>query len=286
MQQYIGDNFDINQDPIRQTYKNQTRDTNPLLPQNQNPLLPNNDDKDDLNNTINNIFLKEITKPSNELSIIPRMKQADDINTYNNEMNRFNNLSQEILEKEKELMESKGQIIILKNDIVKLNEEVKKIAILEYENNELNKKVNSLLKEQQIIIDARETNNLLLKEMDKYKNEINKLRTILSKNSIDIYDESDDSEGENIINNNKPKKGRNKIKKKKVGGNRKVDSVNNMQGNKRLSSIDKLKQSLLDHYPSYSKLKINQLFTELGLDNNIEITRDLLVAITDYMKME
>ena len=36
MQQYFGDNFDINEDPIRQTYKNQTNDTN----LNNNPLLP------------------------------------------------------------------------------------------------------------------------------------------------------------------------------------------------------------------------------------------------------
>tara|TARA_Y100000996_G_C22475119_1_gene623766 strand:+ start:63 stop:932 length:870 start_codon:yes stop_codon:yes gene_type:complete len=289
MQQYFGDNFDINEDPIRQTYKNQTNDTNlnnnPLLPQPQeNPLLPNNDN---LNNTVNNVFLTEITKPSNELSVIPRMKQTDDINTYNNEMNRFNNLSQEILEKEKELMNSKGQIITLKNDIGGLQEEIKKITLLEYENSELNKKVNSLLKEQQIIMDARETNNKLLIELEKYKSEIDKLRTILSKNSIDIYDESDDSDGENIIPIKKPKT-KPKPKQKPKGKKKRVNNIqnNNIQKNRKSSPIDKLKQSLLSHYPHYSEIKLNKMFEDLDLDDNINITRDLLIAITDYMKIE
>ena len=311
MQQYFGDNFDINEDPIRKTYMNQTHDslnTNPLLPQpNENPLLPT-DDKSNLNNTINNVFLKEVTKPSTDFDIIPRLKQNDDINTYNNEINRFNNLSQEILEKEKELMESKGETIKLKNELEYLNEEVKKINILEYENKELNKKINELIKERSIIIDARETNDLLLKEIDKYKNEINKLNFILSKNNIDVYDETDENDKSittpqikkfkknkatkinktNTIKNNTIKTNtikNNNIKTNNTKNNNNYNKTNNTKNNNKLSQIDSLKVSLLNHYPSYSKEKLDKMFEELEINNDINITRDLLTAITGYMEI-
>lgn len=270
MQQYFGDNFDINEDPIRQSYKNNqsefTMDNNPLLPQqpSENPLLP----KENLNNTLNNVFLTEITKPkSNDFSIIPKLNKTDDINTYNNEMNRFNNLSQEILEKEKQLMESKSEIIKLKNEIETLNEENKKITILEYQNSELNNRLNSLLKEQQLASDTKETNTLLKKELDRYKNENNKLKVLLDNSSINIYDEEETIPPP-------PKKVKRPIKKKKIKNPNKSPEIN------------KLKKLLLSHYPSYTEDKINIMFSELDINDNITITRDLLEAITGYMEIE
>ncbi len=91
----------------------------------------------------------------------------------------------------------------------------------------------------------------------------------------------------NIIPIKKPKT-KPKPKQKPKGKKKRVNNIqnNNIQKNRKSSPIDKLKQSLLSHYPHYSEIKLNKMFEDLDLDDNINITRDLLIAITDYMKIE
>ena len=248
MQQYFGDDFDINNEPSRNMIYNNTIENDNIIDE-SNPLLP-----------VDNVFLNEIKpKVSNELPITPPMLKDNDINSYNNDINRFNNLSQEILEKEKEIMEYKGQINDLKHHISNIQEENKKISVLEYENNQLKEKLNNSMMENQSLVDKRNVNNILVKRIKKDEETITQLKKMISEINS------------NSNNNN------NNIKR--------VKQPRNKGSKKNKKQLKNLKKSLQKHFPNYSNRDIDKLFDEMDINENVNITKDLLNAITGYMSI-
>ena len=46
-----------------------------------------------------------------------------------------------------------------------------------------------------------------------------------------------------------------------------------------------LKKSLQSHFPNYTSKDIDKLFDEMDINENVNITKDLLNAITEYMSI-
>ena len=260
MQQYLSDDF-IN-DPIRSSYNNhQSDDFNPLLPQNNNGY-----------NFDTNIFIKELNNnKSNDLPIIPYKKANDnDINTYNNDMNRFNDMTQEILEKDREIAEYKNKTTSITREQEGLKEELRKIPILELENKQLREKINDLTKEIYRIRSINSKNENLKKFLKKKKKENKKLKKIIEiSQKNDVYNESEsdaetDDETDDEIKIN-------------------MDSEEEVEIVENDSEIYKLKNILVQRFPKYTRKQIDTLFSEMDINDDIKVTKDLLKAIIEFL---
>ena len=153
-------------------------------------------------------------------------------------------------------MESKGQINDLKHHISNIQEENKKISILEYENNQLKEKLNNVMMENQSLVDKRNVNNILIKRIKKDEETINQLKQMITE-----------------INSNN----NNNIKR--------VKQPRNKASKKNKKQFKNLKKSLQSHFPNYTSKDIDKLFDEMDINENVNITKDLLNAITEYMSI-
>ena len=200
----------------------------------------------------NNVFLRN-SKPNDLITPLNnKINNSNDLNTYNNEINRLNTMSQEILDKDKELQELKNllQQSKIEMDAVKLNRNMQ--DQIELENKLLKEKLQKEYNKNDEYLEMKHSLEKMKHQNERLKDNITSLETIIRKQYNEIKE----------------------IKK---------ESIPNTSVQEKKYKNDTLKKTLLEHNNDYTEQIIDELFDEMEITEDINITKDLLMNIINYL---
>tara|TARA_Y100000817_G_scaffold311922_1_gene304872 strand:- start:1516 stop:2235 length:720 start_codon:yes stop_codon:yes gene_type:complete len=206
----------------------------------------------------NNVFLRN-SKPNDLITPLNnKINNSNDLNTYNNEINRLNTMSQEILDKDKELQELKNllQQSKIEMDAVKLNRNMQ--DQIELENKLLKEKLQKEYNKNDEYLEMKHSLEKMKHQNERLKDNITSLETIIRKQYNEI------KEITSIKN----------------------ESIPNTSVQEKKYKNDTLKKTLLEHNNDYTEQIIDELFDEMEITEDINITKDLLMNIINYLNSE
>tara|TARA_A100001037_G_scaffold279737_1_gene281835 strand:+ start:54 stop:770 length:717 start_codon:yes stop_codon:yes gene_type:complete len=203
----------------------------------------------------NNVFLRN-SKPNDLITPLNnKINNSNDLNTYNNEINRLNTMSQEILDKDKEIQELKNllQQSKIEMDAVKLNRNMQ--DQIELENKLLKEKLQKEYNKNDEYLEMKHSLEKMKHQNERLKDNITSLETIIRKQYNEI------KEITSIKN----------------------ESIPNTSVQEKKYKNDTLKKTLLEHNNDYTEQIIDELFDEMEITEDINITKDLLMNIINYL---
>ena len=206
----------------------------------------------------NNVFLRN-SKPNDLITPLNnKINNSNDLNTYNNEINRLNTMSQEILDKDKEIQELKNllQQSKIEMDAVKLNRNMQ--DQIELENKLLKDKLQKEYNKNDEYLEMKHSLEKMKHQNERLKDNITSLETIIRKQYNEI------KEITSIKN----------------------ESIPNTSVQEKKYKNDTLKKTLLEHNNDYTEQIIDELFDEMEITEDINITKDLLMNIINYLNSE
>tara|TARA_B110000285_G_scaffold222008_1_gene275662 strand:- start:451 stop:1176 length:726 start_codon:yes stop_codon:yes gene_type:complete len=208
-----------------------------------------------------NVFLRN-SKPNDLITPLNnKINNSNDLNTYNNEINRLNTMSQEILDKDKELQELKNllQQSKMEMDAVKLNRNMQ--DQIELENKLLKEKLQKEYNKNDEYLEMKHSLEKMKHQKGRLQDNISSLEIIIRKQFHEITEIKE----ELLI--------------------KKEPTVNTIVSEKKYKN-NTLKKTLLEHNNDYTEQIIDDLFDEMEITEDINITKDLLMNIINYLNSE
>ena len=209
----------------------------------------------------NNVFLRN-SKPNDLITPLNnKINNSNDLNTYNNEINRLNTMSQEILDKDKELQELKNllQQSKIEMDAVKLNRNMQ--DQIELENKLLKEKLQKEYNKNDEYLEMKHSLEKMKHQNERLKDNISSLEIIIRKQ----FNENTEIKKELLI---------------------KKEPIINTPVSEKKYKNETLKKTLLEHNNNYTEQIIDDLFDEMEITEDINITKDLLMNIINYLNSE